>query len=291
MTATTRTLNTTLHRCSYYETVLKAIDVEETEQTVTDEEDEGSSRCSSDCSSEQHQPNAAQHATKRLSFGVPVQPDTTIVALDEDADETTPQGFRRGGGGDRRRSSTSLVSFKEEVILNHVDDFRTTLTKAECQSIWYSELEMRIIQMKSYEEQHAQKLREQRQHANKLRYERRRERESFIQQQQEHEEQQTQQLQPEQLLEANADGVNDIPRQIEVHEVTPEEENGNKRADIADDNADTLPVASRKGRHGSGLTKFTKKVKIVTQRLTSLRFQNIKSSHSLQRKHRSNFFD
>ena len=293
MTATTRTLNTTLHRCSYYETVLKAIDVEETEETVTDEEDEMSSSCSSDCSSEPNPPNAALRATKRLSFGVPVQPDTTIVALDEDADETTPQGFRRGGGGDRRRSSTSLVSFKEEVILNHVDDFRTTLTKAECQSIWYSELEMRIIQMKSYEEQHAQKLREQRQHANKLRYERRRERESFIQQQQEQdEEQQTQQLQPEQQQrDANDDGVNDIPRQIEVHELNPEEENGNKCANIADDNADTLPVACRKERHGYGLTKFTKKVKIVTQRLTSLRFQNIKSSHSLQRKHRSNFFD
>merc|ERR1711865_290082 len=123
---------------------------------------------------------------------------------------------------------------------------------------------------------------------------------SFIQQEQD-EEQQTQQLQPEQR-DADGDGdANDIPRQIEVHEVTPEEENSNKRADIADDNADTscvaseekasLPVASHKGRHGYGLSKFTKKVKIVTQRLTSLRFQNIKSSHSLQRKHRSNFFD
>merc|ERR1711865_1126089 len=127
--------------------------------------------------------------------------------------------------------------------------------------------------------QQAKKLREQRQQANKLRYERRRERESFIQQQQEQdEEQQTQQLQPEQQQrDANGDGdANDIPRQIEVHEVTPEEENGNKRADIADDNTDTscvaseekasLLVASRKGRHGYGLTKFTKKVKIVTQR-------------------------
>merc|ERR1712241_1265507 len=54
--------------------------------------------------------------------------------------------------------SDSVVSFNEDVTMNHIDNFRCVLNKRERYSIWYSDMEMSRMFVDGYNETMTAKL-------------------------------------------------------------------------------------------------------------------------------------
>merc|ERR1712241_661605 len=93
-----------------------------------------------------------------ISFGIPSIPNKTIIALKgnkEDNNTADASSSTYSTNGDDAFTSTrsnSVVSFNEDVTMNHVDNFRYVLNKRERYSIWYSDMEMSRMFVDGYKE-------------------------------------------------------------------------------------------------------------------------------------------
>merc|ERR1712241_343976 len=93
-----------------------------------------------------------------ISFGIPSIPNKTIIALKgnkEDNNTTDASSSTCNTNGDDEFTSTrsnSIVSFNEDVTMNHIDNFRYVLNKRERYAIWYSDMEMSRMFVDGYNE-------------------------------------------------------------------------------------------------------------------------------------------
>merc|ERR1711971_78855 len=84
-----------------------------------------------------------------ISFGIPSVPDISIAALKGNEGKKEDD---TASSTNNNMSTSRGVSFKEEVTMNHVDNFRYVLKKRERYAIWYTKMEINRMFVESYDE-------------------------------------------------------------------------------------------------------------------------------------------
>merc|ERR1711971_1107132 len=92
-----------------------------------------------------------------ISFGIPSVPDISIAALKGNEGKKEDD---TASSTNNNMSTSRSVSFKKEVTMNHVDNFRYVLKKRERYAIWYTEIEMNRMFVDGYDDTNAKERKE-----------------------------------------------------------------------------------------------------------------------------------